>query len=180
MGQYWTSTHTDASNVCHSRLRWWGGRFLRCGGGCLLKGGWSGADTIASNCRVALQVHEFWATGREKSRKTTLLCGHSYCWTLFVFLVSCWKATRLANLILLNQVMAAEARGDLPPDQPCATNSGEKDLLPASSEDQHMFGFWLLMFEHFDSSLCFGYMKGFGEKQFWTETILERINFGEN
>ena len=35
------------------------------------------------------------------------------------------------------------------------------------------------MFEHFDSSLCLGYMKGFGEKQFWTETILERINFGE-
>ena len=35
------------------------------------------------------------------------------------------------------------------------------------------------MFEHFDSSLCLGYMKGFEEKQFWTETILERINFGE-
>ena len=98
--------------------------------------------------------------------------AYSYCWTLFVFLWSCWKATPLANLILLNQVMAAEARGDLPPDQPCATNSGEKDLLPASSEDQHMFGFWFLMFEQFS---LFGLYEGF-----WGETILDRNNFGEN
>ena len=38
---------------------------------------------------------------------------------------------------ILNQVMAAEARGDLHLDQPVVMKGDHDDLLPASSEDKN-------------------------------------------